>query len=90
MKDKIVKQINSCFFFSSATINESYDTTRIQRNYDIKYSEVPIRPPKALVKNGHNIEQSSLMKPIYIEKCIFCAETSDLNSEGCLNFKWSL
>ena len=39
--------------------------------YDKKYSEVPIiRPPKVLVENGHNSEQVSLMRPIYIENCI--------------------
>ena len=42
-----------------------------------------------LVENGLNSEQISLMRPIYI-KIYFGTERSGLNSEGGLNFVWSL
>ena len=42
-----------------------------------------------LAKNGLNSEQVSLVRLIYIEKMYFDAETSGLNGEGGLNFKWS-
>ena len=43
-----------------------------------------------LVESGLYNEQISLMRVIYIEKWIFGTETIGLNSEGGLNFEWSL
>ena len=57
----------------------------------MKYSEVLIiTQPMVLVKSGFNSEQVSLMRPSYTEKIHFGTETSGLNSEGGLNFEWSL
>ena len=37
----------------------------------LNYSEVPIiRPPMVVVENGLNSDLVTLMRPIYIEKCI--------------------
>ena len=44
----------------------------------------------ALVENSLNIEKVSLLRPIYIENCIFGTKTNGLNSECGLNFEWSL
>ena len=53
---------------------------------NIKYSDVPvIRPPMVLVESGLNIEQVSLLRPIYIEKKNFGTIISGLNSEGGFN-----
>ena len=42
-----------------------------------------------LVESGFTSEQVSLMKSIYIEKCIFGTETSGLNRKGGLNIQKS-
>ena len=43
-----------------------------------------------LVKSGLNIEQISYERRTYIDKCIFGTDTNVLNSDGRLNFEWSL
>ena len=43
-----------------------------------------------LVESGLNSEQVSSLCPIYIDKMYFVTKTSGLNSEGGLNFEWSL
>ena len=54
-----------------------------------QYSEVPvIRPPLVLVESGLNSDQVSLMRPVYIEKCILVLKEVVLK-EGGLNFVWS-
>ena len=60
--------------------------------YNGYYSECPIiRPPIILVESGLNGEHVSFMRPIQIENCTLVSkQRSGLNSEGGLNFEWSL
>ena len=43
-----------------------------------------------LVESDLNDEYVSLMRPIYIEKCILVLKTNGLITKGGLNFEWSL